>query len=59
MDITTINANNIELSELLLRVEAGEEIIIVRNGNPIAKLTRMDPDHVVRPDPSIDTGKLV
>ena len=29
------------LSELLVRVEAGEEVIISRGGDPIAKLSRI------------------
>ena len=47
-----------KLSELLLRVESGEEIIIARNGNPIAKLTKLDSDNVHRPEPGIDAGKI-
>jgi len=30
------------LSQLLARVEAGEEIIIARNGQPVARLTAVD-----------------
>ncbi len=30
------------LSDLLARVEAGEEIIIARNNEPVAKLTRIE-----------------
>jgi len=29
------------LSDLLVRVEAGEEVIIARGGQPVAKLTRV------------------
>lgn len=32
-----------DLSKLLARVEAGEEIEIARNGEPIARLTRIEP----------------
>jgi antitoxin (DNA-binding transcriptional repressor) of toxin-antitoxin stability system len=35
------------LSELLDRVEAGEEIVITRHGRPVAKLTRTGPGHDV------------
>lgn len=35
------------LSELLDRVEAGEEIVITRHGRPIAKLSRTGPGHDV------------
>lgn len=37
------------LSELLRRVEAGEEIIIGRGGRPIAKLTPIRKDEPRRP----------
>lgn len=30
------------LSRLLARVEAGEEVVIARNGKPVAKLTRVE-----------------
>jgi antitoxin (DNA-binding transcriptional repressor) of toxin-antitoxin stability system len=33
------------LSELLARVEAGEEIVIARDDGPIAKLTRVEKPH--------------
>ncbi len=32
-----------DLSKLLARVEAGEEVEIARDGVPVAKLTRLDP----------------
>jgi len=32
-----------QLSKLLARVEAGEEITITRRGKPVAKLVRADP----------------
>lgn len=32
-----------ELSKLLLRVEAGEEVEIARDGVPVARLVRIDP----------------
>jgi antitoxin (DNA-binding transcriptional repressor) of toxin-antitoxin stability system len=35
------------LSELLDRVERGEEIVITRHGRPVAKLSRTDPGHDV------------
>ncbi len=36
------------LSDLLVKVEAGEEVIISRGDNPIAKLTRIARDSDVR-----------
>ena len=58
--MTVVNIHNAKtnLSELLLRVEGGEEIIIARNGNPIAKLTKLDSVNKKRPAPGIDTGKI-
>lgn len=32
-----------ELSKLLARVEAGEEVEIARDGTPVARLVRIDP----------------
>lgn len=32
------------LSELLARVERGEEIIVARAGTPVARLVRVDPN---------------
>jgi len=31
------------LSQLVRRVEEGEDIVIARNGNPVARLTRVKP----------------
>ena len=39
MAIVTIHAAKTNLSQLLARVEAGEEIILARGKQPIAKLT--------------------
>lgn len=33
-----------DLSKLLARVEAGEEVEIARDGAPVARLVRVDPD---------------
>ena len=38
MKIITIHAAKTTLSQLLARVEAGEEIVLARGKNPIAKL---------------------
>lgn len=43
MTIVTIHKAKTELSKLLKRVEAGEEIIIARGDKPIAKLTPAAP----------------
>ncbi len=41
MDVVNIHHAKTQLSRLLERVEAGEEIIIARNGTPVAKLVPM------------------
>ncbi|MDE0153282.1 MAG: type II toxin-antitoxin system prevent-host-death family antitoxin [Gammaproteobacteria bacterium] len=38
MPVVDIHAARAQLSSLLTRVEAGEEIVIARDGKPIAKL---------------------
>ncbi|HEY5205922.1 MAG TPA: type II toxin-antitoxin system prevent-host-death family antitoxin, partial [Roseiarcus sp.] len=39
MSIVTVHAAKTNLSKLLARVEAGEEIVIARGRKPIARLT--------------------
>ncbi len=39
MSVVTIHAAKTNLSKLLARVEAGEEIVIARGKTPIARLT--------------------
>ena len=53
---TTINTHEAktQLSRLLTRVEAGEEIVIARSGKPIAKLVA-----VSQPKKTIRVGGLV
>lgn len=43
--MTTVNIHDAKsrLSELLRRVEAGEEIVIARAGKPVARLLAFDP----------------
>jgi prevent-host-death family protein len=43
--MATVNVHEAktQLSKLLARVRAGEEIIIAKNGQPIARLVRMEP----------------
>jgi antitoxin (DNA-binding transcriptional repressor) of toxin-antitoxin stability system len=43
MDTVTIHTAKTILSQLLARVEAGEEIILARGKNPIAKLVPFNP----------------
>lgn len=35
----TVKIEDADLSELLAKVEAGEEVLLVRNGAPVAKLS--------------------
>ena len=46
---TTVNVQDAKtrLSELLKRVEAGEEIVIARAGKPIAELRPVEPPRLV------------
>ncbi len=43
--MTTVNVHEAKtnLSRLLVRVEAGEEIVIARNGKPVARLVTCKP----------------
>lgn len=43
MDVVTIHAAKTTLSQLLLRVEAGEEIVLARGKDPVAKLVPFKP----------------
>lgn len=43
MDIVTIHTAKTTLSQLLARVQAGEEIILARGKQPIAKLVPFQP----------------
>ena len=40
MSMVNIHQAKTQLSRLLVRVEAGEEVIIARNGKPVARLVR-------------------
>jgi antitoxin (DNA-binding transcriptional repressor) of toxin-antitoxin stability system len=48
METVTIHAAKTTLSQLLTRVEAGEEIILARGKKPIAKLVPFHPSPVKR-----------
>jgi prevent-host-death family protein len=43
MEVVTIHTAKTTLSQLLLRVEAGEEIVLARGKEPIAKLVPFKP----------------
>jgi prevent-host-death family protein len=48
MEIVTIHTAKTTLSQLLARVEAGEEIVLARGKNPIAKLVPFQPQTAKR-----------
>ena len=57
---TTVNVYDAktQLSQLLNRVEQGEEIVIARNGRPVARLAPLEPQ---QPDrvPGLFKGRFV
>jgi antitoxin (DNA-binding transcriptional repressor) of toxin-antitoxin stability system len=48
MDTVTIHTAKTTLSQLLVRVEAGEEIVLARGKDPIAKLVPFQPAPIKR-----------
>ena len=48
MEIVTIHTAKTTLSQLLARVEAGEEIVLARGNQPIAKLVPLPPNGSTR-----------
>jgi antitoxin (DNA-binding transcriptional repressor) of toxin-antitoxin stability system len=42
--IVNIGAAKTRLSELIVKVEAGEDVVIARDGNPVARLSRVRRD---------------
>ena len=58
--MVTVNVHEAKtnLSRLLARVEAGEEIIIARNGKPVARLERVQPRGTPQPDILKDKIKI-
>ena len=57
--MTTVNVHEAKtnLSRLLKQVEAGEEIIIARNGKPVARLVPVREKR--QPQPDVFKGKFV
>lgn len=53
MDQVTVAAARAELDALVDRVERGEEIVLTREGRPVAKLSAAD-----RPAPEVDPVAL-
>jgi prevent-host-death family protein len=61
MATVDIDEADTNLSALLQRVEAGEEIVIARSGEPVAQLVRVPPPHQPREPrtPGWWNGKIV
>lgn len=57
MSVVNVHQAKTQLSRLLARVEAGEEVVIARRGEPVARLVRCKPAGRRRPD--VFKGKLV
>jgi len=49
MEEVNVHEAKTQLSQLLHRVEAGEEIVIARAGKPVARLVPVDVDSASRP----------
>ena len=56
--MTTVNVHEAKtnLSRQLVRVEAGEEVVIARNGKPVARLVSCKPR--VKPKPDVLKGLI-
>jgi prevent-host-death family protein len=48
MEMVNVHAAKTHLSQLLARVEAGEELVLARSGHPIARLIPYRPQGVPR-----------
>lgn len=57
MPVVNVHEAKTQLSRLLARVEAGEEVVIARRGRPVARLVRHKPQGRRRPD--LLKGKIV
>ena len=57
MTVVNVHEAKTQLSRLLARAEAGEEVVIARRGEPVARLVACKPRGKRRPD--ILKGKVV
>jgi prevent-host-death family protein len=57
MDQVNVHQAKTQLSRLLARVEQGEEIVIARDGKPVAKLVPHRPERAPR-EPGWAKGKI-
>jgi prevent-host-death family protein len=58
MTVVTIHKAKTELSRLIKRVEAGEEIVIARGDKPVARLTPAGPPPMKKRKPGAWKGKF-
>lgn len=58
--MTSVNMHEAKtrLSQLVAKVQAGEEVIISRAGKPVARLTRIEPPKRKRAKPGFLKGKI-
>ena len=59
MTIYNIHEAKTHFSKLLLRVMSGEEVIIAKAGNPIARLLPLEKEKVVPRIWGLDKGKIL
>ena len=57
MVVVNIHRAKTELSRLLARVEAGEDVVIARRGEPVARLVGCNPPRKRQPD--VLKGKVI
>lgn len=57
MFVVNVHQAKTQLSRLLARVEAGEEVVIARRGEPVARLVACKPQSKRQPD--VLKGKVV
>lgn len=48
MSVVNVHEAKTHLSRLLARAERGEEVVIARNGEPVARLVRYETDRGIR-----------
>lgn len=58
METVNIHEAKTNLSRLLQRVEAGEEILIARNGEPLARLSRFEQPKPPKRKPGLMKGRI-
>jgi prevent-host-death family protein len=56
--IVNIHAAKTNLSKLIERAEAGEEVIVARNGKPVVRLTPVDPAESQPTEAAEDEGRV-